>query len=111
MYKAAVSEKVCNLNKIDYHNNRSFNKKQHAFRLHIKIAVKVIFWSSRPSLRRLTAAVYRSDALPYMRGNRILRLIRVRSYLNNYFAMYTRLMRSRIHVEHASPAGLRSAII
>ena len=103
MYTAAVSDKVRNFNKIDYHKNRSFNRKQHAFRLHIKIAVKVIFWSYRPSLRRLTAAVYMSDALPYMRGTRILRLIRDRSYLNNYFAIYTLLMRSRIHVEHACP--------
>ena len=33
-------------------------------------------------------------------------LLGVRNYLNNYFAMYTRLTRSRIRVELAYPAYL-----
>ena len=48
-----------------------------------------------------------SDALSYTRGTRIARLLGARYYLNNYFAMYTRLTCSRIQVEHASPACLR----
>ena len=36
-----------------------------------------------------------SDALPYTRTTRIPRLLQVRNYFNNYFAMYTRLTRSR----------------
>ena len=44
-----------------------------------------------------------SDAVPYKRGTRIPRLLGVRNYLNNYFAMYKRLTRSRIRVELASP--------
>ena len=50
------------------------------------------------------------DALPYMRGTRILRLLGVRNYLNNYFA-YKRLTRSRIQVELASPVYLELRII
>ena len=45
-----------------------------------------------------------SDALPYMRGTRIPRLVGVRNYLTNYFTIYKRLTRSRIRVELASPA-------
>ena len=37
--------------------------------------------------------------LPYTRGTGIPRLLEVRNYLNNYFAMYTRLTRSRIRVD------------
>ena len=37
--------------------------------------------------------VYTSDGLPYTRGIRIPCLLGVRNYLNNYFAMYTRLTR------------------
>ena len=40
-----------------------------------------------------------------MGGTRISRLLRVRNYLNNYFA-YKRLTRTRKRVEHASPAYL-----
>ena len=42
-------------------------------------------------------------ALPYMRGTRIARLLGVKHYLKNYFAMYTRLTLSRIPEELASP--------
>ena len=38
-------------------------------------------------------------------------LLGVRNYLNNYFAMYTRLTRSSIRVEFASPAHLAIGII
>ena len=38
-----------------------------------------------------------------MRGTRIPHLHGVKNYLNNYFAMYTRLTRSRKCVELASP--------
>ena len=44
-----------------------------------------------------------SDALPYTRGPLIPRLLGIWNYFNNYFAMYTRLTRSRIGVELASP--------
>ena len=49
--------------------------------------------------------------LSYTRGTRITRLLRVRNYLNNYFAMFTRLTYSRICVELASPAYLGLGII
>ena len=50
-----------------------------------------------------------SEALPYTREIHIPRLLEVKNYLNNYFAMYTCLTRVRIRVELASPAycGLR----
>ena len=51
-----------------------------------------------------------NDAVPYMRGTRIPRLLVVRNYLNNYFA-YKRLTRSRIGVELASLAYLWLRII
>ena len=41
----------------------------------------------------------------------IPRLFGVRNYLNNYFAMYTRLTHSRIRVELALPAYLGLGII
>ena len=41
----------------------------------------------------------------------ITRLLAVRNYLNNDFAMYKRLTPSRIRVEHASPAYLGLGII
>ena len=46
------------------------------------------------------------DELPYTRGIRIPRLLGVKKYLNNYFAMYNCLMCSRIGVELASSAYL-----
>ena len=52
-----------------------------------------------------------TDALSYTRGTRIPSLNGVKNYLNNYFAMYTRLASSRIHVELASPAYLGVEII
>ena len=52
-----------------------------------------------------------SDTLPGTRGTRIPRLLGVRNYLNNYFAMYTRPTRSRIRVDYASPAYLVLGII
>ena len=50
-------------------------------------------------------------SLPYTRGNRILRLRGVRNYLNNYFAMYTRLTPSHIYADLAFPAYLELGII
>ena len=41
----------------------------------------------------------------------IPRLLGVRNYLNNYFAIYTRLTRSLIGVELAAPAYLGLVII
>ena len=38
----------------------------------------------------------------YIRGTRISRLLGVKDYLNNYFAMYKRLTSSHIYVELAS---------
>ena len=55
--------------------------------------------------------IYPSDALPYTRGTGILRLLMVRDYLKNYYAMYTRLTRSHIRVELAFPAYLVLEII
>ena len=52
-----------------------------------------------------------SDTFPDTRGTRIPRLLVVKSYLNNYFAMYTRLTRSRIRLEVASPAYFGLEII
>ena len=43
-----------------------------------------------------------SDTLAYTRGSHILRLLGVRNYLNNYFAMYKHLTRSRVQVELAT---------
>ena len=51
------------------------------------------------------------DILPYMCGTRIPCLLGVRNYLDNYFAMYTRLTCSRICVELAFPAYLWLGII
>ena len=45
------------------------------------------------------------------RGTRIPRLLGVRKYFNNYFAMYKCLTRSRIRVEHASPAYFGLGVI
>ena len=47
----------------------------------------------------------------YKRGTRIPRPLGVMNYLNNYFAMYIRLTRSRVRVERASPAYLGLGII
>ena len=44
-----------------------------------------------------------TDALPYCRVTRIHRLLEVRNYLNIYFSMYTRLTRSHIYADLASP--------
>ena len=52
-----------------------------------------------------------SDVLPYTRGYRILRLLGVWNYLNNYCAKYKRLTRSGIRLELASPAYLGLGII
>ena len=46
----------------------------------------------------------------YARGNRITHLLGFRNDLNNYFAMYKRLTRSRILVELESPAYLALGI-
>ena len=51
------------------------------------------------------------DAHPYTGGPRIPRLFGVRNYLNHYFAMYGRLMRSRVRGELASPAYMELGII
>ena len=55
--------------------------------------------------------VYTFDAFAYTRGTRIAHLNGVRSYLNNYFAMYTRATLYRIRVDLESPAYLRLGII
>ena len=44
-----------------------------------------------------------ADVLPYTCGTRSPRLLGVRNYLNNYFAMCKRLTHSRIRVELAAP--------
>ena len=49
--------------------------------------------------------------LQYSRGIGTFRLHVVKNYLINYFAMYTRLTRSRIGVELASSAYLGIRII
>ena len=46
-----------------------------------------------------------------MRGTRIPRLKGFKNYLNNYYAMYKRLTRSRISVELVSPDYLGLGII
>ena len=43
---------------------------------------------------------------PYTRTLRIHRLVEVKNYLNNYFAMYTGLTRFRVGVKLASPVYL-----
>ena len=43
--------------------------------------------------------------------SRVLRLLGVRNYLNNYFAMYTRPTRFPIHTDRASPTYLGLGII
>ena len=52
--------------------------------------------------KQLFYNVQKSDALPYTHGTRLPRLLGLRDYINNYFAMYKRLTRSRICVEIAS---------
>ena len=52
-----------------------------------------------------------SHALPYICGTRIPHLIGVKDYLNNYFAMFSRMSRSRTRVELASPTYLGLRII
>ena len=47
----------------------------------------------------------------YTRGTCIPDLLGVKNYLNNYFVIYTRLTRSRIRVDLASPAYLGLRII
>ena len=56
-------------------------------------------------------ALYMSDALPYTRETRIVHLLGVKNYLNNYFVLYARLTLSCIRVELASPAGLGLRLI
>ena len=58
------------------------------------------------SFKKLLCQVQTSEALPYTRGTRIHRLLGVWNYLNNNFAMYKRLTRSRIRVELVSPVYL-----
>ena len=48
----------------------------------------------------------RLSRFPHTRGTRIPRLLNVRNYLKNYFAMYKRLTRTRIRVELTSSAYL-----
>ena len=48
---------------------------------------------------------------PYTPILRIPRLLEIKNYLNNYFAMYTCLTRFRIRVNLASPAYFRLRII
>ena len=55
---------------------------------------------------RIVCHVYASDVLPNSRGTRASRLLGVRIYLNNYFAINKCLTHSRLHVEIASPAYL-----
>ena len=52
-----------------------------------------------------------SDTLPYTAEARIHRLLGVKNYLNNYFAMYTCLARFRVGVKLASPVYLELIII
>ena len=52
-----------------------------------------------------------SDSLPYTPGDRIPHLLGVRSYLNNYFAMFILLTGSRIRAVLAWPAYLVFGII
>ena len=47
-----------------------------------------------------------SVALLYTHGSPIACLLVVKKYLNNFVARYTRLARSRIRVDLASPADL-----
>ena len=61
--------------------------------------------------KKLFCYAQTSDALPYTRGTCIPRLRGVRNYLNNYFAMFTRLTRSRIRVYLACFAYLGLGII
>ena len=56
-------------------------------------------------------AMYTRLTFPYTRGSRIPRLLGVRNYLNNDFAMYTRLTRSNIHAGLPSPTYLGLRII
>ena len=51
------------------------------------------------------------NELPYTSGAHIPRLLCIKIYLNNYFAMYTCLTRSGIRVELASHAYLGLSII
>ena len=49
--------------------------------------------------------------LSYTGGTRLPRILGVKNYLNNYFAMNTCLLRYRMRVELASPVYLGSIII
>ena len=51
-------------------------------------------------------AMFTRLTLTYTRGTRIPHLPGFKNYLSNYYAMYKRLMRSRIRVELASTAYL-----
>ena len=55
--------------------------------------------------------MYTRMTLPYTRETRLHRLLGVRNYLNNYFAIYTRLTRSHIHADVESLANLGLRII
>ena len=52
-----------------------------------------------------------SDTHVYTRGTRIPRILGVRNYINNYFAMYKRLTRSHIHADLPPPTYLGLGII
>ena len=47
----------------------------------------------------------------YKRGPRIPHLLGFKNYLNNYYAMYKRLMRSRVRADLTSPTYLGLRII
>ena len=55
--------------------------------------------------------MYTCVTLPHKRESRIPRLLQVKNYLINFFAMYTCLTRFRIREKLASPAYLALRII
>ena len=55
--------------------------------------------------------MFTGQTLPYTRGTLIPHLLGFKNYLNNYYAMYKRLTRSRIRVEFQSPAYLAIGVI
>ena len=62
-------------------------------------------------IKKLFCQVYTSDALPNTGGTQIHHLRGVRNYLNNYFAKFKCLTRTRIRVELACPAYMGVGII
>ena len=57
----------------------------------VYIRLRIIYITILPCM-------YPSEMLLYARVTRIPRLLGLKNYLNNYFAMYIRLMRSRMRV-------------